>query len=212
MPITVLILSEVRFYREGLVRVLERDGELHVTATADLEEVLGIVDGSACDVVLVDVAMPGGTGALKRLHVDAPGVRIVALAVRDDENDVLSCIEAGADAYVPADASLDQLRGTIGAVARGETPCPPRVAALLFRRVATLAAAGPPTPGPVLGSLTVREREVAELLAEGCTNSEIADRLFIEVPTVKNHAHSIFRKLGVRRRSQVATRVPLVRS
>lgn len=199
MPTRVIVASEVRFYREGLVRVLRRYPDLAVVGmAASGDQALELVGQVPCDVALIDIAMPGGRQCMWQLRSVVPQARIVALAVRDDDQDVIASIEAGAHGYVPNDGSLDEVVATVRTVARGETLCSPRVAALLFRKVAASVHA------TAEAQLTSRERQVTQLLVRGFSNNEIARHLCIEVPTVKNHIHSIFRKLGVRRRWDVA--------
>jgi DNA-binding NarL/FixJ family response regulator len=108
--------------------------------------------------------------------------------------------------YVPRDASADELVRTVRSVARGELPCSPRIAAMLFRELATMDAA---VPAPALASLTYREREVVALVDRGLSNKEIAAELGIELPTVKNHVHRVLEKLDVRGRSAAAARMRL---
>jgi DNA-binding NarL/FixJ family response regulator len=140
------------------------------------------------------------TALARRLGDAAPGAALIALAIEDAPGSVASCAEAGVAGYVPRAASLAELRETVLHVARGESPCSPRAAAGLFRRVAALAAErdgrGPPA------GLTRREVQVLDLLESGLSNREIAVRLSIAVPTVKNHVHHILGKLDVRRRGE----------
>jgi DNA-binding NarL/FixJ family response regulator len=130
---------------------------------------------------------------------------MVALAVPDQEARVLACAEAGVSSYVPREASLADLAAAIESAARGEAVCSPRMTALLFRRVRVLSRVRPePAEVP---ELTARQWEIIDLIDEGLSNKEIARRLYIEVPTVKNHVHNILDKLQVRRRSEAAARV-----
>jgi len=106
---------------------------------------------------------------------------------------------------VPRDGTLADLRAVIESVARGEVVCSPRIAASLLRRIADLAAEREPPP-PEL-RLTSREIEIVELIDQGLSNKEIAQRLSIALPTVKNHVHSILDKLHVHRRAEAAARL-----
>jgi two-component system nitrate/nitrite response regulator NarL len=155
------------------------------------------------DVSLVDLAMPGSLPLVRAMRADRPEVQVVTLSVPEAEQEVLACAEAGAAGFVTLDSSLDDLCAILLSVGRGDVLCPPWIAGALLRHVATLARGG----GGTLGTdLTTREREVMELVDRGLSNKEIGRLLHIELPTVKNHVHSILRKLHVSRRSEAITR------
>jgi DNA-binding NarL/FixJ family response regulator len=113
---------------------------------------------------------------------------------------------------VSRDRSIDELVAAIEAVARGELVCPPRIAAVLLRRLGVLALRlvpeGAPPPAPTL--LTYREREIASLIEQGLSNKQIAHRLGVQLATIKTHVHHILEKLHVHRRIEIA--VPARRS
>ena len=175
-------------------------GATHTGAAA-----LGAVDQVRPDVVVVDTATPDGLSTVRALARRCPGVRIVALGVPEHEPELIACAEAGISGYVNRDGSIDDLIAAIDSVARGEMLCSPRIAAALVRRVAALA--GERSPVGTEARLTRREIEVARLIDEGLSNKEIAQRLCIELPTVKNHVHHILGKLDVRRRGEAAARL-----
>jgi two-component system, NarL family, nitrate/nitrite response regulator NarL len=124
------------------------------------------------------------------------GAEVVALAVTETEEEILDYARAGASGYVARGASLNELVSTVESVSRGEILCSPRIAAALFKRAGALAN---DSRAP-LHRLTRRETEIVGLVARGLSNKQIAQRLFIEVATVKNHLHNIFEKLQVRSR------------
>ncbi len=136
-----------------------------------------------------------------------PNVKIVAIAVREIEHDIIACAEAGVTGYVPREASIADLIAAVMGAVQGELKCSPRIARSLFRRVSVLARAGAVTSGD-LRSLTPREVQIARLIHQGMSNKEIALKLCIEVATVKNHVHNILEKLQVknRREAMVCTR------
>src|SRR5262249_53481217 len=131
--------------------------------------------------------------------------RIVALGIAETEREVIACAEAGVTAYVPRAASAADAVDVIAAVARGEARCPPRIVGSLLRRIAAMAAEreSDPVKG-LLAALTARESEIFTLLQQGLPNKLISRRLGIELSTVKNHVHSVFSKLGMRRRAEAA--------
>jgi two-component system, NarL family, nitrate/nitrite response regulator NarL len=195
--IRVALVVDIGVYRDALARALESLGFRVIGSAAT---------GGESDVALVDVTRAGGLGTLRELAKRAPEVRLIAVAVRDFEPDVLACIEAGAVGYVSRDASLEDLADAIHRAVRDEPLASPHLIATLMRRVAALAANGDRTS---FGQLTTRELEVVELIEKGLSNKEIAARLSIAVTTVKNHVHSILEKLKVQRRGEAAS---LVRS
>jgi two-component system nitrate/nitrite response regulator NarL len=206
--IGVFVVSETRLYRDGVAGALARSEHFDVVGTAaDLATAVAQVS-ALCPrpvVVLVDHSIAEGAGAVAELQRAAPGVRVLAIAARSAEGDVIAWAEAGAAGFLPHEASLDDLMAGVVAVANGRGMCSPDVAAVLLRRVASLAEQRRPVKG--LGELTGRERQVAALLQEGLSNKEIALRLRIQVPTVKNHVHSVLEKLQVRRRGEAASRL-----
>jgi two-component system nitrate/nitrite response regulator NarL len=200
-PIRLVIAAEIRLYREGIAQVLAKEPDVSVVgAAAEAGEALQTVLGCSPDVALLDLGAERGLAAVRALRREAPGVRLVTLGVDDGDDDVLAWAEAGVSGYVPRDASFEDLVETVRAVARGELRCSPRLAATLLRRVTALAGDVPSSPA----RLTQREREISSLLDAGLSNKEIASRLYIELPTVKNHVHNILRKVGASRRGEAA--------
>jgi two-component system, NarL family, nitrate/nitrite response regulator NarL len=202
----VLIIDDTCLYREGLTaRLALEAGIERVVPAADGQTALRQLSMVPIDVVLINMATSGSIALLHAVVAAAPHVPVVALAVADSDNEVIACAEAGAAGYLQRQNSFADLVAVIQSVARGETLCSPRVAAILLRRVATLAA-GHRSP-PKATNLTAREREIVHLIDQGMSNKEIARRLYIEVRTVKNHVHNILQKLQVSRRGEAAAQV-----
>jgi DNA-binding NarL/FixJ family response regulator len=201
----LLIVGEIGLYREALAGSLGRDARFEVVAAvARVEEALEVLDRVDVHVVLVDIRTSEGISAVGSITAAAPQVKLVALGVPEVESDVIAIAEAGAAAYVTPEGSIDDLASVIQGVERGEVLCSPGMAAGLFRRVATLARER--ALDPVEEKLTARELDVLRLIEEGLSNKEIAAKLSIELPTVKNHVHRILEKLHVNRRSEAAAR------
>jgi DNA-binding NarL/FixJ family response regulator len=198
--ITLLIVTAVRFYREGLADALSRRPALSVAATAaGYDEARRLAAALEPDVVLLDAGLPGARDLVSR-----PGCTVV-VDVGDDENEVVAWVEAGASGYVPREASLDDLAATVERAARGEMHCSPRIAAYMQQRLSQLSLyAGQRTPPSHAVQLTLREREIVELIGRGLTNKGIARHLGIEVATAKNHVHNILGKLQVEHRDDAA--------
>jgi len=200
------VVSDVRFVREALAEILERDPLVSIVALCtDLVEVVALRSIRQADVVLVDATIPEGQNAIRRALDIAPEMRIVAFAVRETEDDVVAWAEAGVIGYIPSTAALTDVVRRVMDIYSGEQVCSGRVAAALLRRIALSATRGRGRYTTFLvPGLTERERLVAELLRIGLSNKEIARRLSISLATTKSHVHSLLGKLNVRRRKQVA--------
>lgn len=203
MVIRVVIVAGSRLYRDGLQQLLTSRRQIVVVATAADEQTAAIaVRETSSDVVLFELAVGGAAGARALTKL---GIPVVVLTVPETEQAVIACAEAGVVGFVPREGSVDDVVAAIEIAARGETACTPRTAAILRSRVRELADARPTAPAR---ALTAREQEIVELIRKGLSNKEIASRLFIEVPTVKNHVHNILEKLQVSRRLDVAQALP----
>jgi DNA-binding NarL/FixJ family response regulator len=203
--IRVVVISGICLYREGLAEMLDRTGAISVVASAsDVTEGLRLWNGldRPPDVILLDTTPADADTSIRALLASLPDVPVVALAVPNHETEILAVAEAGMAGFVTSDASVAELVAAIESVARGEALCTPSVAAALMRRLASLARSWAETDP--IEPLTRREREILELIDEGLSNKQIAQRLRIELPTVKNHVHHILGKLGVRRRAEAA--------
>src|SRR5436305_6812782 len=198
----VFVLVGVRLYRDGIVDALRRDPRFHVVGSAASlrtarEELEGML--SAPHVALLDLDLPEGFGAARALREAWPTLSVVALAVRETDDDVVSWAEAGVSGLVSRNASLGQLLDAMAAAVGDEVLCSPAVAGALLRRVAAMSPEEPGEGGP---PLTRREREIVCLIGDGLTNKQIASALHIEPATVKNHVHNILEKLRVGNRTE----------
>ena len=203
-PIRVLLADDQRVVREGLAMLLGLLPGIEVVGTAaDGEEAVALTAARAPDVILMDLRMPrcDGIEATRRLGARGERPRVVALTTYADDASVLGALRAGARGYLTKDAGADEIRAAVVAVARGEAALDPAVQRHV---VAALAAPGAPaSPAPELpDGLTPREAEVLALIADGLTNTEIAERLVVSAATVKSHVNHIFAKAGVRDRAQ----------
>ena len=199
---SVFVIAPVRLYREGIADALERAGHTVVGQATDVSDALGLLPDMPPAVALLDTEGADGRAAVRALRRRAPRMRIVVLAISGTAKDVIAWAEAGIAGYVTCHDSLDDLIETVAAAARGEAHCAPRVNGALLEHVHQLAA-GRVASGAA-AALTVREREIAECLCDGLSNKQIAAKLHIALPTVKNHVHSVLGKLEVSHRTEAA--------
>jgi two-component system, NarL family, nitrate/nitrite response regulator NarL len=200
---TAVVVAEVRFYRDGLAQLLAQQPGLSVAATASgPEEALLEIRAHRPEVVLLALGEATGPSFVREIVDELPSVRVVALGVAEEEDDVLSLAEAGVAGYVTTEGTADDVVAAVESAARDEVLCSPRIAATLLRRVASLTHEQRARTEDV--RLTARERQVLALIEQGLSNKEIARGLCIEVATVKNHVHNILEKLQVKRRGEAA--------
>jgi DNA-binding NarL/FixJ family response regulator len=208
MKIQVLLVSDVPLYRDGAARTLAGTHELAIVGTAgNREQALELVCCLQPDVVLLDMNMPRSLELAREIARSTVATRIVALAIQEEDSQVIACAEAGIAGYVPRACSVRDAIDVISAVARGEARCSPRIVGSLLRRIAALAAERHGSAHGAAMGLTTRESEILALLQQGLSNKMISRRLGIELATVKNHVHSVFGKLGLRRRAEAAVLV-----
>jgi DNA-binding NarL/FixJ family response regulator len=205
-PIQVFIVDDLRLLREGLVCLLAEQKDLSVIgAEASGSQAIAKIRELRPDVALIDIGLPdkGGISMTRTLHGEAPEVKIIILGMLDLTDEIIACIEAGAAGYVLKEAKFDYLIETIRAVCGGESFCSPRIAASLFSRIAGFTSEHLPNISQSSIKLTGRELEIIKEIAGGLSNKEIAQRLCIELQTVKNHIHNILDKLQLRTRLEV---------
>jgi DNA-binding NarL/FixJ family response regulator len=197
--ISLLLAEDHPVVRVGLERLLANVDDIEVVGTAATgAEAVDLCDRLRPDVVLMDLSMPvlGGVEATAQIDAAHDGaVSVVILTSFSDREQVLAALDAGASGYLLKDADPDELIRGIRAAARGESPIAPKAA----REV--IATRSEQRTGP---DLSLREREVLELVAEGLPNKQIALRLSISEKTVKAHLTNIFERLGVTDRYQAA--------
>lgn len=197
---SVLVVDDQRLLREGLRLLLETvDGVAVVAEAGDGLEALAMIDKYAPDVVLTDARMPGmdGIDLVAACRTRFPRLPVLVLTTFDDEDVVLGSLGAGAAGFLLKDVSPERLAEAVGAAQRGELVIDPRVALLAVQARASPA-------DDQLAVLTRTERVVAEHVASGSSNREIADAMVIAEGTVKNHVSSLLRKLGQRDRTALA--------
>jgi DNA-binding NarL/FixJ family response regulator len=209
-PVRVIVVDDQALVREGLMTLLETVAEIEpVAAAADGEEAVALAARHRPDVMLMDLRMPGldGVEATRRIRSAQPDTEIVVLTTHADEASILDALRAGARGYLTKDAGIAAIARAIHAAAAHETLLDPAVHAQLIA-VATAAASAaggavrPAVPESLPDELTPREAEVLSLIAQGLSNTEIAERLVVSRATVKSHVNHVFAKIGARDRAQ----------
>jgi len=198
--IRVLIADDHAVVREGLKALIETEPGLEVVGeAADGEEAAFKARLLKPDVILMDLVMPrkDGIAAIKEIKREDPKARILVLTSFAEDKRIISAIKAGALGYLLKDASPEELLRAIRDVYRGGSSLHPTVAQRLIEEVRG------PSETP-LESLTGRELEVLRLIAQGLSNKQIAEKLFISEPTVRTHVSNILRKLHLESRTQAA--------
>jgi DNA-binding NarL/FixJ family response regulator len=212
--ITVVIVDDHPIVRVGLRTILDAAADIAVVADgASAAAALRLVAQHRPDVLVLDVNLPdqNGVEVTRRLTGQDAPTAILILTAYDDERTVFGLLEAGAAGYVLKDEALETLTDAVRAVARGESWLSPAIARQVLHRAVKApgpsrahGAEEPPPTCPSLASLTSREQEVLELLAQGLDNAAIAERLVLTTRTVQNHVSNIYGKLGVTSRTEAA--------
>jgi two-component system nitrate/nitrite response regulator NarL len=207
--IDLVLIAPVRAYRDALAAMIAAELGLHLlTHASSSNEALARVSPRTPAVALIDMGSEQALGGLTTLQRSTPSTRLIGIGVGAEPAQaevVVRAAECGVSGFVDADQPLGDVVGAIHLAMRGQSPCSPRIAALLLQALQRRSAP-PQAPAPAADGgpwLTQRERVVAELAALGMTNRQIASRLVLGEATVKSHIHSILRKLNVERRDQI---------
>jgi DNA-binding NarL/FixJ family response regulator len=193
----VLLVDDHQLLRQAIRRALEDAGMTVVAEAGDGGEAVRLAGELKPDVVVMDVSMPvlDGVEATRRIHDDLPDLPVVILTMHGDEELRRDAVNAGATGFLTKDVSMQEVVATITQAAGGEVDLSTELAATIL---AELETGNDRAPSP----LTPREEEVLQLIADGCSTSEVAAGLFISGKPVKNHLASIYEKLEARDRTQ----------
>ena len=202
-PIKVLLVDDHEMVRIGLAAVLGTEDGIEVVGEAgNGQEGLRLAKAYEPDVVLMDLVMDGmdGIETTRRLLEQQPDCRVIVLTSFLDDEKMYPVIEAGAFSYLLKTSRANEIADAIRAAARGQSVLESQVASKMMNRFRRPAQ----TEAHPHEELTEREMEVLQLIAQGKSNQEIADELFIGIKTVKYHLTNMFSKLGVEDRTQAA--------
>lgn len=201
--IRLLLVDDQSLVRQGLKAMLNLEADLEIVGMAENgEEAISQVEILQPDVVLMDLRMPimNGSTATKIICDRFPNIKVLVLSTYDEDRDVGDAIRAGAKGYLLKDMPSEQLVEAIRCINSGYSQLAPG----LLERVINQTASNIPEIPVALAELTPRELDVARLVGVGATNQEIAKKLFISESTVKTHVNSIFHRLNIKNRAQLA--------
>ncbi len=210
MAVRILLVDDHEVVRQGLRALIEAQGDLEVVGeAASAEDGIRRVGLDEPDVVVMDVRMPDGSGveACREIRSRFPGVQVLMLTSFADEEALLSAILAGASGFLLKRVKGQEIVDSIRRAAAGESLLDPTMVDALYERLRH-----GPKEDPLLSKLTDRELELVNLIAEGLTNREISERLFLAEKTVKNYVSNVLMKLGMSRRSEAAAYVARTRA
>ena len=202
MTVRLMLADDHRMLREGLRRSLSEDGFDVVGEASDGEEAVRLAGDLRPDVVLMDVTMPDVDGVEATRHIRRlyPDIQVVMLTMHADQSVISEALRAGAAGYLVKDCSIEEIAAAIRMAANDEADLSPSLAGAMLSEVRRM------TPEPSIEDnekvVTRREIDVLQLIADGCSTPEVAERLFISQKTVKNHLASIYQKLDARDRTQ----------
>jgi DNA-binding NarL/FixJ family response regulator len=206
--IRVFLLDDHEIVRRGVRELLEAESDIEVVGEAGTAaEALARVPASKPDVAVLDVRLPDGDGVsvCRDLRSDNPDLKCLMLTSFADDDALFDAIMAGASGYVLKQIRGNDLVGAVRTVAAGGSLLDPRATAAVMERMRAPKAADP------LAGLTDQERRILDLIGEGLTNRQIAERMFLAEKTVKNYVSNLLSKLGLQRRTQAAVLATEVR-
>jgi DNA-binding NarL/FixJ family response regulator len=195
-----MLADDHRMLREGLRRSMSDQGFDVVGEARDGDEAIRLAEELQPEVILMDVTMPevDGVEATRQIRQQFPDIRIVMLTMHADQEVLAAAIRAGASGYLVKDCSTEEIASAVRMAASGETALSPQLAASMLDEVRKLDQPSSEEERVI----TRREEEVLQLIANGCSTPEVAEKLFISQKTVKNHLASIYQKLDARDRTQ----------
>jgi DNA-binding NarL/FixJ family response regulator len=198
----VVLVDDHEVVRQGLKTLVDSQEDLEVVGEAgDVDNAIRQVGYHSPDVVVMDVRLPDGTGveACREIRSRWPNVKVLMLTSYADEEALVSSIMAGASGYVLKRIDSSDLVDAVRKVGNGESLLDPNLTDRLFARIR-----GDEPDDPLLARLSPQERKILDLIAEGKTNRQIADELFLAEKTVKNYVSNLLSKLEMSRRSEAA--------
>ena len=203
--IQLVVVDDHPLFREGVVAILGTEVDIEILGQGvSAEDAISLCRDFLPDIILLDINIPGGGLHAAQMIANAfPVVKIIMLTASPDEDHVLSALKVGVSAYVLKGVAARELVGILHTVQAGESYVTPTLAASLLMEL-TSSTEGEQEQDDLFDELTERERQILELIAEGSSNKEIGQQLFLTEKTVKHYVTNILQKLHVRNRVQAA--------
>jgi DNA-binding NarL/FixJ family response regulator len=201
-PIGVFLLDDHEIVRRGIRELLEAEGDIVVVGESGLaQEAARRIPALRPDVAILDARLPDGSGidVCRDIRSVDPAIKALILTSYDDDDALFAAIMAGAAGYILKQVKGNDFVDTVRRVAAGQSTLDPSVTAAVLERVRT----GPPKDKDLEG-LTTQEQKILDLIGEGLTNRQIAERMYLAEKTVKNYVSSLLAKLGLASRTQAA--------
>jgi DNA-binding NarL/FixJ family response regulator len=201
-PLRVMLVDDHEIVRDGIRAMLESQDDIVVTSEAgSVRDAIDEAARTRPDVIVMDVRLTDGSGieATREIRAARPATKVLMLTSFADDEALFASIMAGASGYILKEVNAQDLLGAVRHVAAGHSLIDP----LLVERVLDRVRNGPET-APELANLTEQELRLLELIAEGLTNRQIGERMFLAEKTVKNYVSTLLGKMGLERRTQAA--------
>ncbi len=195
MSIKIILADDHKLFRDGLFSLLDKHPGFEVLAqAADGREALELVRELLPNILVIDIAMPGMNGieATKRIKNEYPNIKIIALSMHSDRQYIEGMLKAGASGYLLKDCAFEELINAIRTVVENHIYLSPKISDIVVSDYIQSSS-----ENVIFSSLTLREREVLQLLAEGVCTKDIASKLCVSVKTIETHRHNIMSKLNL---------------
>ncbi len=216
--ISILVIEDNRLLRDGITSMLKKQPDMHVVATiGNGETILIVIEKNKPDIVLLDLGLRNQNSlqVVKLTKQHFPETKIIVMDLIPLQADVFEFVQAGVSGFILKDANVAEFFETIRSVYQGGKVLPPDLTSSLFSQIVEQAINGGEAKSSALVEsvrMTKRERQVIELIADGYTNKEIAQKLHLSTYTVKSHVHNILEKLALNTRVQIAKHAHLSES
>ncbi len=204
--IRLAVVDDHPMFREGVASILGSEPDIEIVGLgSNAENAIHIAHTLVPDIMLLDMNMPGGgVYATQAIKEAAPTVKLVILTGSDDDEFVLDALKAGAHAYLLKGVMTRELIDVLHLVQSGQSYVSPVLAAGLLRGISKPAPSQPPPVEDTLAGLSEREKQILFLIADGMSNQEIGQHLYLAEKTIKHYVTSILQKLNVQSRLQAA--------